>query len=356
MVESRDRVTPQRPAAAEAAPVGAPARATPAGGSRSTLLAVLVPCLDEEPTIAAVLGRIPERIPGVGEVVKVVIDDGSTDATPERARGAGARVVSHGSNLGLGKAFRTGVHEALRLGADLVVNVDGDGQFDPADIPLLLGPILDGRAHMATASRFMDRELVPRMPRIKRWGNRWVARIVQLLTGRRFHDVSCGFRAFSREALLHMNLFGGLTYTQETFLDLVFKEMTVVEVPVRVRGTREFGRSRVASNLPRYAVRSLQIMMRAFIAYRPFSFFSTLAAGFFGVGAGLLGFLLAHYLSSGSFTPHIWAGFVGGALTLVGVITLVIGIVGDMMVRIRMNQEKILYYLKRDAYARPPGA
>jgi hypothetical protein len=194
------------------------------------------------------------------------------------------------------------------------------------------------------------------MPRIKRWGNRWVARIVQLLTGRRFHDVSCGFRAFSREALLHMNLFGGLTYTQETFLDLVFKEMTVVEVPVRVRGTREFGRSRVASNLPRYAVRSLQIMMRAFIAYRPFSFFATLAAGFFGTGAGLLGFLLVHYLRTGSFSPHIWAGFVGGSSALVGVITLVIGLVGDMMVRIRMNQEKILYFLKRDAYARPPGA
>ncbi len=353
-----------RESAAGGALASAAARDGRATASRPLRLVVLIPCLNEEATVAQVVTTIPESIAGVAEVVAVVIDDGSTDATCEQARAAGAGVISHGANLGLGKAFRTGVHEALRLGADVVVNIDGDGQFDPAEIPRLLAPILGGRAHMVTASRFADRELVPRMPRIKRWGNRWVARIVRLLTGRRFHDVSCGFRAFSREALLHMNLFGGLTYTQETLLDLAFKEMTVVEVPVRVRGTREFGRSRVASNLPRYAARSLQIMLRAFIAYRPFSFFATLAAGFFGVGAGLLGFLFIHYLRAGSFSPHIWAGFVGGALALVGLITLVIGIVGDMMVRIRTNQEKILYFLKRDAYAHhpvrdpasPPGA
>jgi glycosyltransferase involved in cell wall biosynthesis len=356
VVEPERGLAPDRETAARGTIAPAAARRGPDAAARSLRLAVLIPCLDEEATVAQVIAAIPAEVAGVAEVVAVVIDDGSTDATAERAQAAGARVVAHGANLGLGKAFRTGVHEALRLGADLVVNIDGDGQFDPAEIPRLLGPILDGRAHMVTASRFMDPELVPRMPRIKRWGNRWVARIVQLLSGRRFHDVSCGFRAFSREALLHMNLFGGLTYTQETFLDLVFKELAVVEVPVRVRGTREFGRSRVASNLPRYAVRSLQIMLRAFIAYRPFSFFATLAAGFFGLGAGLLGFLLGHYLRAGSFSPHIWAGFVGGALALVGLITLLIGIVGDMMVRIRMNQEKILYFLKRDAYARPPAS
>lgn len=313
-------------------------------------LVVLIPCLNEEATVGRVVEAIPDSIPGIGDVIPVVIDDGSTDGTRTVAATAGARVISHRENLGLGRAFRSGIAEALRLGAEVVVNVDGDGQFDPADIPRLVEPILGGRAHMVTASRFLDPELAPRMPAIKRWGNRRVARIVHLLTGLRFHDVSCGFRAFSREALLRMNLFGTFTYTQETFLDLVFKQMEILEVPVRVRGTREFGRSRVASNLPRYAVRSLQIMLRAFISYRPFSFFSSLAAGFFACGLALLGFLLTHYLRAGSFTPHIWAGFVGGSFAFLGILTLVLAVLGEVLVRLRMGQEETLYLLKREAY------
>lgn len=318
-------------------------------------LVVMIPCLDEEQTVGRVIDRVPRAVPGVGEIAVLVIDDGSTDATRERALAAGARVLSHRENLGLGRAFRSGIAEALRLGADWIVNVDGDGQFDPADIPRLLEPILDGRAQMVTASRFLDPALVPRMPRIKRWGNRQVARIVRLLTGLRFHDVSCGFRAFSREALLRMNLFGTFTYTQETFLDAVFKGMAILEVPVEVRGTREFGRSRIASNLVRYAARSLQIMLRAFISYRPFSFFATLASGFFAVGLGLLGFLLVHYLRNGAFTPHIWAGFVGGSFAFLGILTLVVAVLGDMLVRLRMSQEETLYLLKLATYRAAAG-
>lgn len=321
----------------------------PAAAAR---LVVLIPCLDEEHTVARVIEAIPRDVPGIAEVIPVVIDDGSTDATRERALAAGARVVSHGRNLGLGRAFRSGVAEALRLGADVVVNIDGDGQFDPADIPRLVAPILDGPVHMATASRFARRELVPEMPRIKRWGNRWVAFIVRLLTGRRFHDVSCGFRAFSREALLRLNLFGDFTYTQETFLDLAFKGLEVVEVPVRVRGTREHGRSRIASNLFRYAAHSLRIMLRAFVAYRPFRFFAVLATLFLLAGVGFLGFLLAHYVSTGTFSPHRWAGFVGGSFGLLGILTLVLAFIGDMMVHLRLNQEQLLYHVNRQTYAR----
>ena len=200
---------------------------------------------------------------------------------------------------------------------------------------------------MVTASRFMQADLVPEMPAVKRWGNARVARIVRLLSGEKFHDVSCGFRAYSREALLRMNLFGSFTYTQESFLDLVFKNLTIVEIPIEVRGIREFGESRIASSIPRYALRSMQIMLRAFISYRPFIFFFVLATGFTLVGVGFFAFLGNHYATNGAFSPHIWAGFVGGAFGLLGVVTFVLGFVGDMLVRIRMNQENILYHLKR---------
>ncbi|HUP48272.1 MAG TPA: glycosyltransferase family 2 protein [Thermoanaerobaculia bacterium] len=310
-------------------------------------LVVLVPCLDEAPTVASVVRGVPREIPGIQRVDVVVIDDGSKDETTACAVAAGAEVLRHSTTLGLGRTFRDGVEWALRQGADIAVTIDGDGQFDPAHIPLLVKPILAGEAEMTTASRFLDRSLRPKMPLIKRLGNAWVARIVHLLSGRRFFDVSCGFRALSREALLRLNLFGGWTYTQETFLDLVFKGLRIVEIPLAVRGTREFGTSRVASNLPRYAARSLAIMLRAFVSYRPLAFFAGVSSLFALAGFGLLAFLISHYLRTDAFSPHIWAGFVGGSLMFVSVLSLLMGILGDMLVRMRLNQEQLLYLEKR---------
>lgn len=317
--------------------------------SKLTLL-VAIPCLNEEQTVARVVAAIPREIPGVASVQVLVIDDGSTDATAERAREAGAEVYSHPTNLGLGVSFRDAAEIAISRGADILVNIDGDGQFDPTDLPKLVLPIIAGKAHMVTASRFMDPKLTPKMPIIKRWGNRRVAGIVATLTGQRFHDVSCGFRALSRETLLRLNLFGSFTYTQECFMDCVFKNLTILEVPVAVRGVREFGTSRVAASIPRYAVRSLQIMLRAFISYRPFTLFATLAAISLAVGLGFLGFLGFHYGTTGKFSPHIWSGFVGGSFTFFGFGTLVVGLIGDMLVRIRLNQENMLYVLKTAAW------
>lgn len=314
---------------------------------RGRYLLVIVPCLDEENTVGDVVRSVPAAIPGVDRIEVVVIDDGSCDATAERARQAGAEVIVNGTNRGLGWSFRKGTEIALERGADILVNIDGDGQFDPADIRLLVGAVLDQGAEMATASRFLNPELTPRMPAIKRWGNRRVARIVWLLTGERFHDVSCGFRAFSREALLRLNLFGSFTHTQEAFLDLVFKEQTIVEIPVSVHGTRKYGESRIAASIPRYAARSFQIMLRAFISYRPFRFLSAIAGVFLLLGLSLLVFLAVHYLRTGSFTPHIWSGFVGGSFSFLGLSTLTLGIIGEVLVRIRMNQESVLYFLKR---------
>ncbi|MHC5114395.1 MAG: glycosyltransferase family 2 protein [Planctomycetota bacterium] len=313
-------------------------------------LIVSIPAFNEAPTVGDVVRGVPREIPGIARVDVLVIDDGSTDATAEKARDAGAEVVVHPVNRGLGVSFREAVELARARGADILVNIDGDGQFDPADIPEIAGPVVEGRAAMVTASRFKNAELVPEMPEIKRWGNAGVARIVALLTGQRFHDVSCGFRAFSREALLRMNLFGSFTYTQECFLDLVFKELPILEVPLKVRGVREHGESRMASSIPRYAVRSLQIMLRAFIAYRPFRVFAVLAAVFLALGLALLGFLLVHYVQTGQFTPHIWSGFVGGSFGFLGILTLVIGLLGDMLVRIRLGQDRILYHLRREEW------
>src|SRR5215203_3724038 len=181
---------------------------------RGTRLLVMMPALDEEATLADVLARIPRIIPGVDAVDVLVIDDGSTDRTVSIATGLGASVKSHGQNLGVGAALQTGLEEAIRRGVDIAVNIDADGQFAPEDIARLVVPVLEGTADMVTASRFKDPALVPVMPWTKRVGNAGMARIVSFLVGRRFHDVSCGFRAYSREALLHLVLLGRFTYTQ----------------------------------------------------------------------------------------------------------------------------------------------
>ena len=316
-------------------------------GSDSRLLVVLVPCLNEENTVASVVSGVSGQIEGIDDIAVLVLNDGSTDETAKRAEQAGARVLTNPHNQGLGTTFQRGVEGALALGADIAINIDGDGQFDPADIPKLVEPILQGQADMVTASRFKDPDLVPKMPLIKRWGNHWVAWIVWLITLQRFYDVSCGFRAFSREALLRMNLFGTFTYTQETFLDLAFKNLRIVEVPIRVRGTREFGSSRIASSIPNYALRAMKIMFRAAISYRPFRFFATIAALFGAVGFSLLGFLAWHYIQTGAFFPHIWAGFVGGSFAFLCLSTLVLAFVSDILVRMRLNQEEMLYGLKQ---------
>ena len=202
-------------------------------------LLVVVPCLNEAPTVGRVVTGVPRDIPSIGRVEILVIDDGSSDGTGDRAREAGAEVVRHDTTRGLGATFQEATGIAIARNVDVLVHIDGDGQFDPGDIPLLVKPVVDHQAHMATASRFLDSALVPRMSIAKRWGNRGVAGIVRLLTGRSFRDVSCGFRAFSREALLRMNLFGTFTYTQESFLDLIFKELTIVEIAAKMRGVCE---------------------------------------------------------------------------------------------------------------------
>jgi glycosyltransferase involved in cell wall biosynthesis len=281
-------------------------------------------------------------------MVTIVVDDGSSDATAHLARREGALVVTHPVSRGVGAAFSAGLEEALRQGADIIVNIDGDEQFDAADIPKVIAPLIQKRADFVTASRFADSALTPEMPAIKKWGNQAMSWLITSLTGQKFYDVSCGFRAYTRDAALNLNLMGSFTYTQETFLNLAFKNYRIVEVPVRVRGEREFGKSRVAGSIRRYALRSAKIIFRAYRDYKPFLFFGVLGGWCFALSAGLLGVFLWHYLRTGRFYGHLWAGFLGGGAFATGLILLVVATVADMLDRIRATQEKALYYLKRD--------
>jgi len=305
-------------------------------------ICVILPAYNEEAKIGDTIEAIPDYVDHV-----IVVDDGSHDNTSNVAHGKGAKVCRHARNRGVGAAFNTGMRAALEFDTDIMVNIDADGQFNPQDITKLIEPMIAGEADFVTASRFKESDLYPDMSKVKFWGNKLMSFIISKMTGQKFYDVSCGFRAYSRNALLQLNLFGDFTYTQESFLNFAFKNVAILEVPVGVMGRRKHGKSRVASNLLQYAYQTLKIIVRTVRDYRPFRMFAIISVILFMVGLALAIFLTIHYVRTGTFTPHKWAGFTAGFLILLSALSLVLGFILDMFARMRLNQEEILYHLKK---------
>jgi len=313
-------------------------------------LCVLIPAYNEEKTITEVIHRIPSGFTGVDELFVLLIDDGSTDRTTALAKAAGAVVVSHARNRGVGSAFNTGLNTALELGADLLVNIDADGQFSPDEIPALIAPILADRADFVVGDRFTqpDKRVAKpqQMSALKFWGNKQMSRLVSMLTGQRFNDVSCGFRAYSKEAMLRLSLTGKFTYTQETFIDLANKELAIESVPVHVQYFPD-RKSRVANNIGKYIYLTLKIVLRAYRDYRPLKFFVGISVIPFVIGMICSLFTLVHFLRTGTITPFIFLGLIGLYLVSLAFALWIVGILADMFVRVRLYQEQILYQEKK---------
>jgi len=301
---------------------------------------VNIPALNEEKAIGSLLDKLAAVKIENAVLIPLVIDDGSTDRTVEIAKGKGANIISHGSNIGAGAAFRTGVKEAIRKEADILVNIDGDGQFDPKYIPELIKPILEGEADFVTVSRFLSGEY-PEMPGIKIWGNKKIARLLSALSKRKITDASCGFRAYSGKTFMSLNLIGNFTYTHETLLLLIFKGFNLKEISVPVRGVREFGDSRLASNLFRYALRSLLIIIRCYRDYKPIQ-----TLGLPGLALVLTGFLLLAVFFVWTYLRGEWypkiAAFAAAFSILSGLVLIVITLIADMVTRMRVQLDSII--------------
>ena len=311
-------------------------------------LFIYMPALDEEEHIAEIINALPREIEGLSQIEYLVVDDGSSDRTAEIARTCGAQVISHKVNLGVGAAFQSAVQIALEQRADMLVGIDADRQFNPAEIPWLVAPILNGQADMVLGNRF-QRGMPENMPPLRYWGNQQVARLVNSISGLNLQDVSCGFRAYSREALLRINNFGKFTYTHETILSLAYQQIPIVEMPISV--TYYPGRqSRVARSLWVYALRTSRIILNVLLDYRPMRVFGTFAAFCLLVGIALVWILFAHYLLVGAFSPYKSLGFIGLGFAIFGVLSFLIALISVMLNRIRANQERILYELKRGRY------
>lgn len=313
---------------------------------------VIIPALNEEETIGMVIDAIPETLfDGRVMVEIVVINDGSTDRTAKIAEAHGASVINHDLPQGVGASFFDGIRETLNRRTDYAVNIDADGQMNPQDIEKLLFPIYVGESDMVTASRFIDPDKYPQMPFIKRCGNDVVAGIVSSIVGKKYHDVSCGFRAYSREALLRLNLHGKFTYTQETFINLAgSSHIRIKEVPLAIRGERKFGKSRVASSIIKYGIRSGAIILSAFKDYQPIRFFGGLSLTFLLIGIFFESMMFIHYLKTGFFRTYLWAGLIGAFMAMTAMIFLILMIVSDTLRKMKRTEEEILYFSKLRTY------
>ena len=203
-------------------------------------LVIFTICKDEAATLKELLDRIPKKINGISEIQTLVISDGSTDKTAEIARKNGADKVIEGlTQKKLAYRFQQAVDTVLEMGADYSVNIDGDLQFSPEDIPIILAPVIGGKYDFAAADRFTDPQSgtirkPKNMPTGKYWANRLGAKIVGNLSGQYFKDVTCGFRAYNKRAMIALNINSNYTYTQESFQVLAIKKMDIASVPINV--------------------------------------------------------------------------------------------------------------------------
>ncbi len=306
-------------------------------------LLIALPAYNEEPTVASVVSGLPGTMDGVDRIDFLVVDDGSTDGTARAAADAGALVLSHGRNLGLGAAFRTALDYARENGYRWMVTLDADGQFSPESVPQVAEPVLSGEADLASASRFADPGLIPRGIRgIKLWGNRMVARLVSFLSGVRMADATCGFRAYGPRALELLSCFSRFTYTQEVIIDLASKGMRIREVPVEVLAERPAGRSRISGNLWRYAALSLAAMYSVSHDHRPWRFYGLPALLMMVLGVVAELFVFGRWLAVGMVTPYKGVAIAGLFLVTFGAIFGLFASLADTSSHNRRLSESIL--------------
>jgi glycosyltransferase involved in cell wall biosynthesis len=304
---------------------------------------VQVPCLNEEETLPAVLSTIPKSIPGIDEILILIIDDGSTDRTIQVAQEHGVtHFVRHARNRGLGRSFHDGVQRALELGADIVVNTDGDNQYPQERITDLVQPIIAGTADVVIADRQVH--LVEHFSGPKIVLQKLGSRIVNKAAGTDLPDAASGFRAYSRDSLMLLNTITRFSYCMETIIQAGNKKLAIASVPVRTNPkTRE---SRLFKSTYQHVLMSAGAIVRAYIMYKPYVIFSAFAV-LFGV-LGLLPFVRYAILQVGGDTGgHLQSLLVGTVLLVMSFMSVIVGIVGDLLRTNRALIEDTLEHTKK---------
>lgn len=312
-------------------------------------LIIQIPCYNEENTLPLVLSTIPKKIPRVDEIETLIIDDGSKDRTVTVAEKYGVDyIVRHVGNKGLAASFADGIDEALRQGADIIVNTDGDNQYPQQDIPQLIEPILNGTHDIVVADRQTDK--ISHFSPIKKFLQRLGSSMVRRASGTTIPDAPSGFRAYSRRAAMSLNIVNTFSYVTETIIQAGKKKIAITHVPVTTNPkTRE---SRLFKNIFQHVQKSTVGILRSYAMYEPFKIYLSVGAGFFSLGLSpYLYFLILAIAHGEKVGGHVQSLLAGGILMILGFLFVVIGLLADLIAINRKLLEDSLYRLKRMEYS-----
>lgn len=300
-------------------------------------LIIQIPCYNEEKTLPQVLSELPKSIPHISSIETLIIDDGSKDNTSGIARKLGVNhILKFKQNRGLARVYKAGIDACLKLGADIIVNTDGDNQYSGSDIPKLVEPIINGTADMVVGIRPI--EDIKEFSWIKKRLQRLGSSVVRLLSRTDIPDATSGFRALSREAALQMNIFSDYTYTLEALIQAGENKLKLEYVPIRVnKKTRE---SRLFRSIPNYIAKSIVTLVRVCITYRPLKYFSYSGgiAFLFGV---LVGLRFIYFYFTGYGGGHIQSLILASILLTLGFQLVMFGLLADVVATNRKLSEDI---------------
>ena len=309
-------------------------------------LIIQIPCYNEAETLEVALNDLPKQIDGIDEIEYLIINDGSKDNTVEVAKNWGVHyVVNFKCNKGLAKGFMAGLDACLRQGADIIVNTDADNQYCGADIEKLVRPILDGKADIVIGERPIDdtEHFSPLKKKLQHIGS-WTVRVASKTD---VPDAPSGFRAYSRQAALKMNVVNEYTYTLETIVQAGRNKMAITSVPIRTNP--ELRKSRLFNSMFGYIKKSMLTIIRAFMMYKPLRFFTIIGSVIFLIGL-ILGIRFLVFVFMGESGGHIQSLILASTLLLLGFQTFISGLQADLIASKRKLLEDIQERVRRLDY------
>ena len=309
-------------------------------------LIIQIPCYNEAETLEVALNDLPKQIDGIDEIEYLIINDGSKDNTVEVAKNWGVHyVVNFKCNKGLAKGFMAGLDACLRQGADIIVNTDADNQYCGADIEKLVRPILDGKADIVIGERPIDdtEHFSPLKKKLQHIGS-WTVRVASKTD---VPDAPSGFRAYSRQAALKMNVVNEYTYTLETIVQAGRNKMAITSVPIRTNP--ELRKSRLFNSMFGYIKKSMLTIIRAFMMYKPLRFFTLIGSTIFLIGL-ILGIRFLVFVFMGASGGHIQSLILASTLLLLGFQTFISGLQADLIASNRKLLEDIQERVRRLDY------
>ncbi len=313
-------------------------------------LIIQIPCFNEEKTLPLVIRSIPKEINGVDKIETLIIDDGSTDKTIAVAKRLGVNhIIRHKKNKGLAVSFADGFHASLKFGADIIVNTDGDNQYPQAEIPRLIKPILDGKYDIVVADRQTHK--IEEFSALKKLFQKIGSRIVQMASGTTIPDAPSGFRAYSKEAAMQLNIVTGFSYVTETIIQAGKKRIPITHIKIKTnKKTRE---SRLFKSMFEHIQKTTIAIIRSYAMYEPFKIF--LMSGTIVMIIGLIPFGRFAFLSlmQGRWASGMIQSLIfGGVIMILGFMLVIIGVLADLIAINRKLLEDQLYRIKRAEYSK----